>query len=97
MHYDCWLCCRDPVWAALLRDVPSQAETEELAQLREKVRTQKSSTAQYAKEAKLMESRALQLAAEVDRVKELLLVRVWGGCHRTVSRALLPCSTRGLR
>ena len=81
----------------MLRDVPSQAETEELAQLREKVRTQKSSTAQYAKEAKLMESRALQLAAEVDRVKELLLVRVWGGCHRTVSRALLPCSTRGLR
>ena len=59
-----------------------QADAEELGQLREKVKTHKSASSQQAKEAKAMQARALQLSAEVERVKEMLLVRsctpAWG-------------------
>jgi hypothetical protein len=51
-----------------------QAEQGELAELREKVKAQKNSSLQHVKEAKAMETRALQLSAEVERVKEMLLV-----------------------
>jgi hypothetical protein len=54
----------------------SQEEQEEIERMREKVRLASQSSANHAKEAKAMEVRAGQLAAEVERVKMLLLVRI---------------------
>ena len=49
-------------------------DSEELARLKESIRNQGSTASQHAREAKLMESRALQLAGELDRVKDMLQV-----------------------
>jgi hypothetical protein len=69
-----------------------QAEAEELLRLREKVRTMTASSSQSAREAKLMEARALQLAAEVDRVKDMLQVRHLRPSHCLRGRVCVLCA-----
>ena len=66
-------------------------DSEELARLKESIRNQGSTASQHAREAKLMESRALQLAGELDRVKDMLQV----GTTWPTAMCLLTTSSGG--
>jgi hypothetical protein len=51
-----------------------QEESDELTKLRDKVKNATSASQQHARDAKAMEARAIMLASEVDRVKNMLMV-----------------------
>ncbi len=69
--------------------LPSQLDTEELARLRDSLRNAAATAAAHTKEAKLNESRAVQLAHEVDRLKEMLQV---GGARHTCTLQRRTCT-----